>query len=413
MYELKLTNEQKILLYLTAKSISETPNKLKVDESVFENANWQEIIEESKVHTVPIATFDAVTERKNYVPQDLYERWKRMAMSVLSSDYVVVQSQIELDELMNGKYPYAILKGMAAGAYYPKPELRALGDVDFLIDPTKQAELEEFFKNAGYEMSQGDHPNHVVFTKPGAHLEMHFAVAGVPYGWQGEKVQAFLKETIFHPIIRDVEGSRFPAPTDMEHGLVLLLHMQHHMVGDGLGLRHLSDWATYVAKTYKESYWEETLIPFLKEIGLYTYAAVMTKICVKYLQIPCPTWAEEADDETCDEVMHDILCSGNFGRKDENRAQSGMLISERGKGGMKHGALYNLAHSLHKAISRMRVVKKYPILYPFIYVYKAVRFLVLSLFGKRPSLIKMAPEAQKRKSVYEKLAVFETERKEK
>ena len=87
-----------------------------------------------------------------------------------------------------------------------------------------------------------------------------------------------------------------------------------------------------------------------------------------------------------------------------------MLISERGKGGLKHGAMYNLAHSLHMAILRQYpIVKKVWLLYPVFYCYKAVRFLILSMFGKRPSLIKMAPEAEKRKSVYEKLQVFEVE----
>ena len=60
-------------------------------------------------------------------------------------------------------------------------------------------------------------------------------------------------------------------------------------------------------------------------------------------------------------------------------------------------------------VLRMPCVKKVPILYPFIYIWKAIRFLFLSMIGKRPSLVKMAPEAKKRKSVYEKLAIFEAE----
>jgi len=409
MYELKLTREQKILLNLTARSICENPSLITLEESDFDGADWEGIVKEAIAQAVPLVAFDAVAIYKRYIPEDIYSRWKNIAAGVLRKDFMVAQSQAVLIELLNNKYPYIILKGMAAGAYYPNPELRALGDVDFLINPAQQEEIEEILIQAGYQKSHGDHPNHVVFRKPGAHLEMHFEVAGVPYGWQGEAVRTFLKNAVFEPQKQVQDIGEFNAPSDINHGLILLLHMQHHMLGEGFGLRHLSDWAVYVAKTYQESYWDETLIPFLKKIGLFTYTAIMTKTSAKYLQIPCPEWAVSADNETCDEIMRDILTGGNFGQKDVNRAKSGMLISERGKSGTSHGAIYNLSHTLHMNVLRMPCVKKVPILYPFIYIWKAIRFLFLSMIGKRPSLVKMAPEAKKRKSVYEKLAIFETE----
>ena len=413
MYELNLTTEQKILLNLTSRSIHGNPSEMVVSSDELVNADWKEIVKESIAQAVPLATFDAAEVYKQYVPEDVYAYWKKVAAGVLRSDFIVTQSQVDLIELLNSKYPYIILKGMAAGAYYPNPELRALGDVDFLIDPAQQEEMEAILLSAEYEKSHGDHPNHVVFRKPGAHLEMHFEVAGVPYGWQGESVRGFLKNAVFEPQKRESDLGEFNAPSDMNHGLILLLHMQHHMLGEGFGLRHLSDWAVYVAKTHTQVYWAETLLPFLRKIGLFTYAAIMTKTSAKYLQIPCPEWAETVDDETCDGIIHDILTGGNFGQKDKNRAKSGMLISERGKSGTSHGAVYNLAHALHMVVLRTPCVKKLPILYPFVYIWKAIRFLFLSMIGKRPSLVKMAPEAKKRKSVYERLAIFETEEKEK
>ena len=409
MYELKLTREQKILLNLTARSICKNASSIALSETEIEGADWEEIVKESIAQAVPLATFDAATIYKQCIPENIYAHWKNVAAGVLRTDFMVVQSQTDLIALLDEKYPYIILKGLAAGAYYPNPEMRALGDVDFLIDPKQQKEIEEILLKAGYKKSHGDHPNHVVFRKLGAHLEMHFEVAGVPYGWQGEEVRAFLKDAVFNPQKCVQDMGEFNTPSDINHGLILLLHMQHHMLGEGFGLRHLSDWAVYVAKTYQESYWDETLIPFLKKIGLFTYTAIMTKTSAKYLQIPCPEWAVTADDETCDEIMRDILTGGNFGQKDVNRAKSGMLISERGKSGTSHGAIYNLSHTLHMNVLRMPCVKKVPILYPFIYIWKAIRFLFLSMIGKRPSLVKMAPEAKKRKSVYEKLAIFEAE----
>lgn len=234
-------------------------------------------------------------------------------MSVLQSNFTVVQAQLDLiDVLEEYSFSYIILKGMEASAYYPNPELRALGDVDFLIDPSQQKPVENALLENGYQKSHADHPNHVIFRKSSAHLEMHFEVAGVPYGWQGEAVRRFLKEAVFQTQKREQEMGNFNAPNDIYHGLILLLHMQHHMLGERLGVRHLCNWAVYINHTYKKAYWKETLIPFLKKIGLFTYAAVVTKTCAIYLQSICPEWAQ-AEENLCAEVIQDVLACGNFG----------------------------------------------------------------------------------------------------
>ena len=122
----------------------------------------------------------------------------------------------------------------------------------------------------------------------------------------------------------------------------------------------------------------------------------------------CPSFCEQVDDNLCKEIILDVFSGGNFGTKDVARKKSGMMISEHGKSGTKHGAIYNLAHGLHVAvITQTPIVKKVWILYPFIYVYRALRFLFLTIIGKRPKLSKMKEHANKRKSVYDKLKVFE------
>lgn len=414
MENFNLTKEQKVLLNLTSMSLSKTPADLKLTESEVKDVDWSVVVKESIAQAIPLVGFNSASYYKDFIPNDVYAYWMKISMRVLQKNYLVTEGQDKLLSLLGEKYKYIILKGTAAASYYPIPENRGLGDVDFLIDTTKQTEIEELLQNNGYEKSMGDHPNHYVFKKDSDHLEMHFEVAGVPYGIQGESVRLFFKNAVNSSQIKFFDQSKFNSPSDIHHGLILLLHMQHHMLSEGLGLRHLSDWAAYVSSTHNLDFWELKLIPFLKKIGLFVYASIMTKVCAKYLKIACPNWAKEADDKTCDEVIYDILTGGNFGQKDNVRSKSGMLISEHGKSGTKHGAIYNLSHALHKAVLlQYPIVEKIWILYPFIYLYKAVRFLFLSMIGKRPSLIKIAPEASKRKSIYDKLHVFEIEKEEK
>jgi hypothetical protein len=192
--------------------------------------------------------------------------------------------------------------------------------------------------------------------------------------------------------------------------MVLLLHMQQHMLAEGIGLRHLCDWGTFVSRTAGEPFWEKETLPLCRAIGLETYAAAMTKASALFLGTTCPEWARHIDERICGGVMTDIFSAGNFGRKNELHAASRMLVTESGVALSKYGMVGNLAHTLHEIVLKQHpIVKRIPVLYPFIYVYRAMRYGVLCILGKRVSLAARVPYAMQRRDLYSQLKVFETQ----
>ena len=162
-------------------------------------------------------------------------------------------------------------------------------------------------------------------------------------------------------------------------------------------------------KTESMPFWAE-LLNLFEKIGILTYAKVVTKISSMYFHINCPEWAESADEELCKDVMEDILIGGNFGRKDRARAKSGMMISEHGKSGTSRGKFTNLFWTLHHSTAAaFPIVKKCPLLYPIFDSYRALLYLVKIAKGERNSLVKLVPMANQRKSVYDRLHLFETD----
>lgn len=377
-----------------------------------ENIDWKSVIKEAKQQTVSLMAFDAAEAVKNYIPPEIYEHNFKRLFAMLSSNARVGYAQSELIEILNREdIPYYILKGESAAEYYPRPELRALGDVDFLIDPSQRETVEQLLINNGYQRSHEGHICHIVFQKPGANLEMHFEIPGIPHGTLGNRVREFMKDAVYSYRIADIGTGEFHAPNAPHHGLILLLHMQHHMLGEGLGLRHLCDWACFVSKTSGQPFWTEVLIPLLDEIGMRTYASVMTKTCSMYLGTPCPEWVSDVDEVTCEEIMEDILSGGNFGRKDEQRMSSGMLISNRGKDGTNHGKIYNLFQILKASTKELYpIVDRYPFFYPIVFIYRIFRYAIMVIKGDRVAVYKTIPQANKRKSIYEKLHIFEVEK---
>lgn len=402
----ELTREQTILLNLAARSVSSDPSSLVMPFSAIDGVDWETIFQETKSHAIALICMDGAVEYKAQIPSKTYSDWKNYALRQIKRNSDNAQAQADLVELLDG-YQYAILKGTVSASYYPRGDLRAFGDVDFLIENERQKELIDLLEKNGYVRTAELHETQAVFQKEGVLHEMHFSISGIPTGEIGEKIRGFLSPVLKSARELDNGFCIYRAPIDLYHGVIILLHTVDHNLREGLGLRHLCDWAAYVSKTKDMPFWTE-LIAFLEEVGLLVYAKTITKTCAKYLAIDCPKWAEDADEQVCDELIFDVLQSGNFGRKDKSYTESGVLIAKKNE--KKRGTISTLIRALHSSILfKYPIVKKVWILYPFIFAWKVIKNLVKMLFGKRASIAQIAPKAQQRQQIYDKLHVFEKE----
>lgn len=372
-----------------------------------EDCDWAAVFQEGKHQAVSLFVCDALSNIKEYLSNDLQEAISQHSIMRVAANMAVMRAQRTLADTM-GEEPYVILKGEAAAAYYPKPELRVLGDVDFLVAEERFSVLHGKFTELGFSSPEHQNDHHITYQTPGGVLEMHYEPPGVPGGAQEGPVRDCLSQILSTARRRNSLFGSFPVPEDRIHGLILLLHMQHHMLSEGIGLRHLMDWGCYVNATADAAFWQETLLPLLNEVGLFHYCAVLTKTCALYLGTPCPAWVQDVAEELCREVLEDIFAGGNFGRKDATRATSAYMVSDSGKSGTKRSRLGNLLTVFHRSVAaRYPVAEKYPVLYLVFYPVKAVRYLFLTLTGKRGSLVKALPQATQRRELYRKLRIFE------
>lgn len=365
-------------------------------------AEWKALIAESFYQAVGYLTFSLCEPFKDRVPADLYPHWSRAVIQIMGRNRNVATAQNELTDLL-GDRPYLILKGLASAAYYPDPALRDFGDVDFLVNEKSQAEVAELLLARGYQSEGEENDHHTVFKKPFCYLELHREPPGIPDGEMGEKIRSFFgnleESAVPQTVASDYLRATFRAPSPARHGLILLLHMQHHMLEEGLGLRHLLDWGFFVAKTKDEPFWQTELLPLLKEVGLLTFAAAMTKTCAIYLGAPEPAFCRAVPDDLCAGVMEDIFALGNFGMKDRGRSHSAALSNRKKSAfGVFHGMVVEKHPVLHRA----------PILYPVFAVGEAFGYCFGALFGKRTRPAKLLRSARERKTLYDRLAIFQT-----
>ena len=292
-------NAQSVLLKLLKSSLF----GMKAD--LPEDADYDAAFNEAKAQTVVALASAAVPPEKSAV-------WQECAAQSTAHYMRVLFEQTNLIKLFeNNNIPLVILKGTAAAMYYPKPQLRTMGDIDFLVFDTDFERAYSLLQNSGYkfECDYGDGRDYT-FMKGEVVFELHKRYSDADFD-----IEDILIKGMKTPVVRTVNGMKFPSLPDYENGLVLLDHIRHHLEG-GLGLRQIIDWTMFVNKTLDNDNYKNHFLPLLKAARLEKFCKVVTKMCGMYLFLPeGVTWCDEADEDAANRLFEAVISGGNFGRK--------------------------------------------------------------------------------------------------
>lgn len=325
----------------------------------------------------------------------------------------------ELHELMTANdMPYVAMKGLASAMHYPEPNLRSMGDVDFLVAKENVSQAGELLESIGFKVDHGEEDDgiHIAYKRPPMSIwELHHSVNGIPNNDVGELIKAEMDKAISTGETLEVDGATCRLPDKLHHGLIMLLHTASHLTSEGVGLRHLCDWVVF-ASSLSDAEFREIFEKKLKNFGLWRFAQVLTLLGINYLGAPKRVWALEAveshkvDDASLEGLMNDILSGGNFGFKDMNRYREIKYISDRGEHTVSSGGILRqgLRTMNQKVYADYRTIEKHKILLPVGYFAEGGKYVGLLLTGKRKSsgTKQMLKEAAERKRIYSSLKLF-------
>lgn len=396
----KLREHEKILLDILANNLFNAGRKVELNEDNL-NAVWREAYTQA-VTLVAFHNSDIEllkSEKFEYIPRKLSQ--------TLATNAKVDFEHIHLCNTMKkAGIPCTTLKGFASALYYPDPLMRSMGDVDFLIDAKDSEKASEILAENGYETTGKNHDVHDVYLGKACRCEMHFQPSGIPEGEVGEKIKNHLSGLLEDSEMVKTELGELSVPSVYHHGLVIILHMCHHMTGDGLGLRHLCDWALYLNRIGEKKFLE-LFEDILKDIGLWDFAKIITYISCKYLGLPGMKWSYSIDKKLADYILIDIIIGGNFGQKNVDRSHESLLISTKNE--KETSMLKQFFISANSIVYKnWKAAKKFRFLIPFGWIFFGGRYIIRSLLGKRPKIRphKVAEEAAERIDIYSRLNLF-------
>ncbi len=382
----KLSNTQIMLIKLASSSLfGSTYEKSECD--------WSELRQEALDQAVFPQIYSVV---KSFLPKNELPIWKALNEKITARSLTIHYEHDELHTAMTEiNCPYVILKGSGTAYYYPDPISRMMGDVDFLVKPEDVKRAGEKIEQCGFHKKDlPEHSYHDEYERSGTEWELHRKITDYPKGRKGDIIQAFVSDIIDTARSVTLAGFTMNIPDDFHHCIVMLLHIARHLTKDsGIGLRHLCDWAVFVDKVDISNYKKQ-----LEEMGLWVFACDLTAVSHKYLAGREYSWCRDIDDEFLESFITDIICSGNFGKKELQSKESNSIV--------KYDSIFEALISRTRV--RFPVTVKYPFLLPLGMVICAFRYLYLRLSGKSSWLTKQDIDyAKNRKNIYNRFKLYE------
>lgn len=375
MKNYQLTNENSLIIQGIRASFSH-----KKVQSITEgdNIDWNYVFDEANNQAVASLVYDGLSELN--IPIEIKNKWKKECLLRVVFFQRICYAQDKLKQLLDEKnIPFVILKGTAAAIYYNNPGLRSFGDVDLIVKPELFDQAHDVLIADGYTLEEHDCLRHNCYRKNGICFEMHRYFSSLA----DESLSSFLDKLIFDGIdnrqVSMLGQYSFPVLTSLENGLVLLSHMYKHIY-EGIGLRHVIDWVMYVDAVLDDNLWYHNFGPIVQRAGLDKLAKSMAKMGYSLFNIEYTnrTWFSDIEDKTCLELMHFVLKSGNFGRKDRVKHDSRIILEKMTE---KNGIFATLQK---QGMTNWSTVKQHPSLKLFAWAYQAIQYAKKGFATKSP-----------------------------
>lgn len=368
-----------------------------------DEAQWKEIQPQLQKQAVDILPAEIIQQS-----QISGESKQSHALSVgksLQNFYHLLEEQKQLiQKIEEHGHRVAIIKGTAAAYYYPHPEYRRMGDIDYLVEEKDDDEIIHMLLEAGYQVRDKGYVKKydLPLIHNGVILEQHTRPAGVDE--DNVIVRSIIKEGFDHLTHIDIMGYDVPVLPRVQNGLVLLYHIAHHLPV-GIGYRQIFDWMMFAKAEIADDVWETDFQPVLKQVRLEKLAKTVTKMCVMFFGIPDEiTWCMDADTQDCIQLFEYIQSQGNLGKAAPRHFGAESLATLYRDGFFRVMNSNGEVHwrEKHPNNSPERIMGLAKVLW----VYQGVRYLKEGLTaGGFRYLAESAQEGRKRKHLLKKLGL--------
>lgn len=313
---LSLTQKQFLsLMRMGLYSRPENPNH-------FRQCQWGEVMRMAKDQGVLGIVIDGVTQLQPFLPAlanimiKLFPKLYNIEKKNKKADETAVAFYKMMEE--KGFSPH-IVKGQVVAREYPHPNHRMCGDIDVWIADGKEAEDAFCWAEKEYDCRWMPGEKETSFDWNNALVELHRRIADMQHKPFDLYLQSLVKKHSL-PVAEkayfvEIENTKIRTTSVYLTLLHLVIHLQYHILAEGIGFRQFCDLALFIRNHSEE------LMPRKEEIqrdlegcGVDKMAAAIGWILHKQLAVEQEKIPFRISPQGAEKILEDIWIGGNFGK---------------------------------------------------------------------------------------------------
>lgn len=309
-----------------------------------------------------------------------------MVISTMRNQHNLQIQQIVLRQLADAGIKCAILKGCSLSICYNEPMLRTLGDIDILVSPCDYERAIDILCGDEYEdESHEGHTFHYKYTLHDVPIEIHKQVSEYTSAEYGKTIEKKMSGALDNILYKHIDEFEFPSLSNEYQASTLLLHTQRHFFENRLPIKMLCDWAMFVRSVPSDE-WNNTVVPFVREIGLEDFCNALTYTVNIYLHAECEEkLTEKVPEKIAEAIILEFLNNGVIADKNSLSQEIATRCSQKmDSGSGKIISLFKFMNDIARKEFRLARISR--VFLPLFWIYIPLRYVARVISGKRTGL---------------------------
>lgn len=290
---------------------------------------------------------------------------------------------------------HIFLKGSHLKSFYPKSYMRAMGDIDVLVQTHKFKTAKKILKDHGYRLISKYYYHDTYESEEGIQIELHPFIEHEFKNTYGD----FFSYPFDYVMPSKTYQKQF---TPAFEAVYLLYHLDKHIHHGGIGLRSILDIYIFLLKQNMD---EKTLYQYLKQTNLLRFYEIIVNIHNQYLtnkvNIKSETNLVLNDDDYMELLLY-FMKSGIHGKAVGHDPFKSHLASNHAE---KHPFKYLLKvlfPSYKKVSHQSNLIKYVPILLPIYWLWRIMRLLIF----KTSSSFAKLKQLRRKKDINQEIEIY-------
>lgn len=274
-----------------------------------------DVLEEAEKQSVAALVFDAINRCEIKLPLKTVVNYVAYSQQVKFGNEQLNAAIVALGRLLDGAgVNYAIVKGQSVAAFYPQPLLRQSGDIDFYCDKDNFEKAKQVLQSQWHvEFEESASEYHLHFVYKEVSFELHYSLTSL----YDEQKNAYWENLLAADEGGEVliNGYRIKTLSPTLHTLYIFLHLYHHLLELGIGIRQFLDFAMMLYACNDID--REALRHHLQELGMEKAFRACGCIVVENLGLPAeyfPYQQSDVDRRYANRILQVVFYRGNMGK---------------------------------------------------------------------------------------------------